>query len=168
MVRTLCAQRWGCGFDPWSGTSSHTPQLKIPRAVVKTEDPACCHEDPVQPHEETLTGGGLTLQCRPAAQPEGHRLRVSTKLTNHPGSPGRWPQQCTQPLSDPAAPRRGTPPGNGCFGPSDTRPAVFVVALGHNSPKLEAIQMLTALDQLRDGGAAIRWSGTWPWTGTVS
>lgn len=59
-------------------------------------------------------------------------------------------------------------PGKRMFRSIDTCPAVFMVALGHNSPKLEAIQMLTAPDQVCDGGAAIRWGGTWLWTGTLS
>ena len=41
-------------------------------------------------------------------------------------------------------------------------------ALAHNSPKLEAMQMLTALDQVHNGDATIRWSRAWPWTGVLS
>lgn len=132
-------------------------RLKIPHASTETR------RSHAKKHRKKID----TEQCGRDAQPEGRALRANTKSTNRPGNLARWPQQRTQPLCDPATPRRGTPPGNGCFGPSDTCPAVFVVALAHNSPKLEAIQMLTALDRVRDGDAAARWSHTWLWTGML-
>ena len=40
--------------DPGQGTRSHRQQLKNPHAAMKTEDPTCCTEDPVQPNKQTF------------------------------------------------------------------------------------------------------------------
>ena len=51
--------------------------------------------------------------------------------------------------------------------PQETDVSVHQTRALQCSPKLEAIQMLTALDQVHDGDAAVRWSRTWPWTGML-
>ena len=40
VAKTPCSQCRGPGFDLWSGTRSHTLQLKILHATTETEDPA--------------------------------------------------------------------------------------------------------------------------------
>ena len=41
-LRLMLPNAEGPGSIPGQGTSSHTPQLKIPCAAVKTEGPVCC------------------------------------------------------------------------------------------------------------------------------
>ena len=42
----------GPGSISAQGTGSYMPQLQILRATTKTEDPACCSQDPVQPNKD--------------------------------------------------------------------------------------------------------------------
>ena len=41
VAKAPCSQCRGPGFDLWSGTRSHMPQLKILHATVEVEDPTC-------------------------------------------------------------------------------------------------------------------------------
>ena len=50
-LRLLPPTVGGWGSIPDQGTRSYMPQLKIPRAAVKIENPVCCNQDPVQPNK---------------------------------------------------------------------------------------------------------------------
>ena len=52
MANSLCSQCRGLRFNPWSGTRSHMPQLKIPHAAMKTEDPEYCNYDLALPNKD--------------------------------------------------------------------------------------------------------------------
>ena len=41
VFQTLCSQFRDPGLIPGQGTRPHLPQLRMPRAIVKTEDPTC-------------------------------------------------------------------------------------------------------------------------------
>ncbi|XP_070227044.1 uncharacterized protein [Bos mutus] len=86
------------GSIPGWGTRSHVHQLKIPYATTKTEDPACCSQDPVQPKKKeyvrstilgnsadllatsnankTLCGRGKTIMFSPASQDPGKHAHL--------------------------------------------------------------------------------------------
>ena len=52
VAKTSRFQCRGLGFNPWSGTRSHMPQLKIPHAAMKTEDPEYCNYDLALPNKD--------------------------------------------------------------------------------------------------------------------